>query len=545
MTNMLDSNKALRAASLRQIARSNIQRLRRRENIEANALDLKPSMYNILVALADEKAFLFNSVSRATVLLSSSEKELYNAWESAKRVDATTDPAVGLVDGLLPDGFLVSADDDELEAVKNNYFQVRRNMHSMTLTIAPTMACNFACGYCFQGLDKDLKKIGKGVPDAIYEMVKKHRDSLSDLSVCWYGGEPLMSTTAIYQLSDRLIALSDKTGIEYSASIVTNGYHLTGPTAQQLWARRCSSAQITIDGGRESHDKMRPLISGRGTYDKILENIGSVLDETPMSISIRVNVGRDNLEECQSMLDDFIERGFAARGAISVYFAQIEASTPESGTAFEEGLTKREFNRAVLELTARAQEAGLADITTPPGGILGMCVAAHDNGYVVTANGDIHKCWETAHDGTKRIGTVFEPEKLGGNVNAELWKNWEPFDNPICSSCKILPMCGGMCAHRFIYHGAGDDNSLPCPDWKWNTAEYLFSRAKSLGIVSDAQWLPEQSTALAEQSGERHSPATLKAAQKVVLDRVNTGRERPFDRNFLLKGDGRFFEDAE
>ncbi|WP_372482717.1 SPASM domain-containing protein [Bradyrhizobium ivorense] len=60
----------------------------------------------------------------------------------------------------------------------------------------------------------------------------------------------------------------------------------------------------------------------------------------------------------------------------------------------------------------------------------------------------MHKCWETAHDPSKRTGSIFEPDKLHGSVNASLWSQWTPFDNPVCASCKILPMCGGFCANR-------------------------------------------------------------------------------------------------
>jgi uncharacterized protein len=487
-------------------------------------------------------ALLFNSSLRALSVLDAEESEMYEALNSGMISDVPSNRMRSFAAALLSDGFLLSREYDEKAAFREQYIAERQNKQAMLLTIAPTMACNFACGYCFQGLDKDLTKIGAKVPDGIIDFVSSYADQLTSLSVCWYGGEPLMSAEAIYALSDRLIALCDKKGIDYSASIVTNGYFLDAKTAQKLWSRRCTTAQITIDGGQRSHDRARPLTSGRGTYDTIMKNIGEVLDETPFNIQIRVNVGRENLGDCNQMLDHFVSEKYSDRGSFSVYFAQLEASTAESGSAFTEGLSKADFNRSVIDLSERARQSKLTGIVEAPSGIMGLCIAARDLGYLVTANGDVHKCWETAHDPKKRIGTVFKPDELSDSLNAKLWEAWQPFDNPICAECVIAPMCGGMCAHRFVYQGVGDENALPCPDWKWNTAEYLFSRAVSLGIINQDRWLDGESTVHAEQSGKRHTSATLLAAQQTVLEKVNSEREEPVDRSFILEGDGRLFE---
>ncbi|XSC45556.1 SPASM domain-containing protein [Bradyrhizobium sp. RDT10] len=148
----------------------------------------------------------------------------------------------------------------------------------------------------------------------------------------------------------------------------------------------------------------------------------------------------------------------------------------------------------------------------------------------------MHKCWETAHDPSKRTGSIFEPDKLHGSVNASLWSQWTPFDNPVCASCKILPMCGGFCAHRFIYSNP-TEAALPCPSWKWNTAEYIFSRAKDFGVVSADKWVPEEATVEAKQSGERHSLDSLQAAQARVLEKVSVLHGRQIDSAMLFAGE--------
>src|SRR5262249_9505862 len=161
---------------------------------------------------------------------------------------------------------------------------------SLTLTIAPTMACNFACGYCFQGLNKPAKKMDPDVQNAIVSFVKAKKD-LKSLGIVWYGGEPLMGKDSIFRLSDLLISYCDKNNINYSAGMVSNAWFLNGEMAAQLYTRRVRWVQVTIDGDRETHDRMRPLTSGHGTFDRLLDNIGEALDQTAISINVRVNVG--------------------------------------------------------------------------------------------------------------------------------------------------------------------------------------------------------------------------------------------------------------
>ncbi|PJI54271.1 hypothetical protein CTI14_17420, partial [Methylobacterium radiotolerans] len=520
-----------RAEALEAAARQTLDRVQRRSGTAA-ASRFKVSRYDIPVRLADGASLLFNARTRSLILLSAEESAAYADMAGHGAFAASQVADRLLLQALLGGGHVLGETADELAAVRASYEAARGAKGGLTLTIAPTMACNFACGYCFQGLNKPTKKMTPDVQNAIIDFVKAQRD-LQSLSIVWYGGEPLMGRDSIYRLSDLLIAYCDKNKIAYSAGIVSNAWFLTAEVAAQLHTRRVKWVQVTIDGDRDSHDAMRPLTSGGRTFDRILENIEHTLDETALSIQVRVNVGHRNVDRADAMLDAFAARRLAERGNFNVYFAPIEASTPESGSAFEERLSRAEFNRKVLALEGRARELGFAGIQTPSSGFAGLCVAASRNGYVVAGNGDVHKCWETAHDPSKRTGSIFEPDALNDSVNASLWAQWTPFDNDTCASCKILPMCGGFCAHRFIYNNP-EDSALPCPSWKWNTAEYIFSRAKDLGVVTADQWLPEESTVAAKQSGERQSPASLRASQTRVLEKVSRQHGRSFDRAMLF-----------
>ena len=530
---MVDMRGTRKDEALAAAARRHLERLSRGAGSGADRY--KVSRYDIPVALADGSALLFNSRTRSLVVLSSDEAASYRALTAGGAFAAQDVPDRLFLQVLAGGGHFVGATVDELAEVRRDYEATRAASQSLTLTIAPTMACNLACGYCFQGLNKPSTKMNTEVENAIVAFVKARTD-LKSLHVVWYGGEPLMGKESIFRLSDILIAHCDKHGIAYNAGMVSNSYLLSADVATQLYSRRVKWVQVTIDGDRDTHDVMRPLVSGRGSFDRIINNIGATLDATPLSFSVRINVGRRNVDEVSALLDGFVEKKFAQRGSFNVYFAAIEASTPESGSASTERLEGAEFNRKILALEEKARNLGLASTISPPGGFSGMCVAASNGGYVIGGNGDVHKCWETVHDATKRIGTIFAPDKLGDSVNASAWQQWSPFDNATCSSCKILPMCGGHCAHRFVY-GGPDQQALPCPSWKWNTAEYIFSRAKDLGVTTADKWLAREATVTAKQSGERHSAETLEGCQQRVLEKISARHARVVNRDMLLAGE--------
>ncbi|PVZ72235.1 radical SAM/SPASM domain-containing protein [Pelagibaculum spongiae] len=516
--------------AIKQTARRFRQRYKRPSQFSV-IKNQKISQYNIVVQLSTGDVLLFNSVTRAMSKLTVEEYKSYLLFLDGGTEKYEDYSDISLIAGLSQDGFLVDENIDELELVKNQYFYARKNPEVMTLTIAPTMACNLACGYCFQGQDKDTKKITADIPDHIMGLIDHGSERLKRLSVTWYGGEPLMAKNEIFKLSDRMISYCDKGQIDFSAMIVTNGYFLTAEVASQLYSRRCHAAQVTIDGLQETHDAMRPMLSGRGSFDVIMSNLAEVLEQTPLAISLRVNVGRQNVQECHELLIDLANRKFTEKGNFSVYFAPIDAATVESGTAFDTGLSKLEFSAALADLSEKSRALGLTGEATPPAGILGMCVAAQDNGYVINHLGDVHKCWDTAHDSEKRVGHISDVAALTESDHGRLWQAWTPFDNEVCRSCKILPMCGGHCPHRFVFHGEGDEHALPCPDWKWNTAEYLFSRAKSKGVVVASEWLPEQATCLAEQSGVRHNQHSMQAARNHVFEETGLDVQKFINRS--------------
>ncbi len=512
---------------LRAVARHKFLQLRRGKSIHT-----LPSRFNILVPIRDGSSLLFNSLSRSLCLLSLQETTLYQALVADPSAHDTVVDLKNnnehrvLFKQLSAEGFCISDQLDELSLVQEQYHHARKDESSLGLTIAPTMDCNLACGYCFQGLDKARNAITDELEEKILHLIQNSSEALRRVSITWYGGEPLIKSQRLLTLSKKIIDLCADRNASYSSIVVSNGVYLNAKLAQKLIDHGCHLAQITVDGPAQLHDQMRPTKGGKGSFQLIMGNIGDVLANTTLQVTIRINVGKDNIDACGQLLDELELRGFHQYPQCNVYFAPIDASTEKSGSAFDVALGKDDFNRQIAPYRARAKRMGLINETVSPSGIMGLCVATKNADMVLAPNGEIHKCWETMHEPSQRTGQLIASDAnkiascIDDSQNKRLWDEWSPYDNPVCASCRIVPMCAGACAHRFIYFGSGGTHALPCPEWKWNTAELIFERAMEQGYVNADDWLEEAKTTLSQVAGEFHTPQTMTAARDALWAKI-------------------------
>jgi uncharacterized protein len=143
-------------------------------------------------------------------------------------------------------------------------------------------------------------------------------------------------------------------------------------------------------------------------------------------------------------------------------------------------LTLQEFSQREFELYRAAMQAGFIRLNLPPR-FMGICGATRPGSFVIVANGDLHKCWETVSFPDRRIGHVADTPSRDDAANASRWQNWSPFNIPTCRECSILPNCVGFCSYKFLYKDefAGNAGQLPCPSLRFNIKERILLYAQS------------------------------------------------------------------
>lgn len=266
----------------------------------------------------------------------------------------------------------------------------------MNLIVCPTLGCNFACDYCFQGADKPFNTMSEAVMDGIVNLFQKtlnKRPDLQHVQFVWYGGEPLMGKQIIYDLADRLIAICNKSKITYSAMMVSNGFLMKKDVAKELAARGLNLVQITLDGSEEHHDVRRHLLSKKGTYQKI-GNVEEWIDEIPITVNIRVNIDERNKEDIRNLIDDLETRGLSGKQNFRMYFSPVESMTLGCHNVSEKMMQKMNYGQLEASLYRYAFKKNLTDLPYPMR-FMGICSAIRPYDYIVVPNGDIHKCWDT------------------------------------------------------------------------------------------------------------------------------------------------------
>ena len=102
------------------------------------------------------------------------------------------------------------------------------------------------------------------VEDKLVKFISSNEQA-KQLTVTWFGGEPLLEFKRIVSLTKKMQALN----LDYQADMITNGYLLTEKVVAMLPSLSISSLQITINGMKAVHDSRRCLKLGAPTFDRI------------------------------------------------------------------------------------------------------------------------------------------------------------------------------------------------------------------------------------------------------------------------------------
>jgi uncharacterized protein len=400
---------------------------------------MRQSRYNVVLE-RDELTWIHNGLSGRTVAVPRRD------WSDALAFiggDHERMPAVETLRDLTLARMLVNDDTDELGVLERRFRAGTSDRSAFALTIVTSLGCNFDCPYCFENkpaaiLDEETERL-------LLEVVDAQLPTVERFDVTWYGGEPLLAADRIDRLSEAFLERTRASGVTYSASIVTNGYLLTPEVARRLSSLGVNRVQITLDGPAETHDRMRPLRNGRGTFDVVLENVVACADLIP--ISIRVNLDASNVDEYLRLLDLLVEHGLAGR--VSVNPGHIVAYPDQAGAPSESYgarcFTLPEFADVERAFLAAAYERGLAKPRLP-GPIGSPCTAVRTNDLVVGARGELYKCYDNVGDPREVIGHLRSWRDPNDRVLK--WLRYDPFTDDGCRSCVALPTCMGGCAHH-------------------------------------------------------------------------------------------------
>jgi len=405
----------------------------------------KKSMYNVIIEeLKDARKLIYNTNTGIFGIIDQETFSVYEDISNYRSASVTDKNILNNVDLMLRAGYIVDAEKDELSTLKLERAMRRHKTPILGLTIALTLDCNMNCPYCYE--KKNLLSIGEQQQEQIYSFVKAHFNANPDikgLSIAWYGGEPLLQKEAIYNLSEKLIGLCSESNKEYSASIITNGVLLDRDTANRL-ATDCkvATAQITIDGMKELHNKRRILASGEDSFEIITNNIDACKDL--IRINVRVNTDKENASEIDELVNFFLkEKGWT--GNPSFYLSPVDLSDDSDCTLDKSiclhGEEFADINMKAIHANYAADRASVARSFFPRRKAV-FCAGEGYSNYVIDPEGNYYNCFQ--HVGKKEhiTGHISKPFTVTQNYGKWLLANI----HKKCEGCEYLPMCMGGCA---------------------------------------------------------------------------------------------------
>ncbi len=423
---------------------------------------MKPSRYNYIIPHGDVTLF-FNGITDAFFEVPQERAHIYSAVLASPNLYASSFESFILK--LKNKGFILDDEVDENNLVENKYVD-SLNKDEYRIMILPTYQCNVRCWYCVQH-HQSIR-----MTDETIESIKAlilNVCGMSDIKrvrISWFGGEPLLEYSIVKDLTAYTKAEVEKSGKHFDCDITTNGTLLNEDRILELYECGVSSYQITIDGEKAVHDKIK-VLSNKSAFDTSINNINLIARYTPCTI--RFNYTPENLTP-ERIIEDLMSR-LDVSNLHNINFMLYKVWQANQSDIDEAKVAH------LVELSGRN---GLV----PQLPTCNLCYADHQNFVCIFPNGKVDKCDNKPLDeaqGKIENGQIVWAEDNPSHVSA--YRN----NRYPCRSCKHLPVCWGPCvARRATDLSCADNPECWYDDKDGEITRFILNKcenAKQIGIV--------------------------------------------------------------
>ena len=433
------------------------------------------SQFNVQVPLPDRNAvFLMNTFSDAQLLASPDVTSLLDRISRGE--SAVNDDERESLDALVENGFVIESRAQEAAALDDYFRTLRDDTEQLRVTVLTTLQCNFACDYCFQGdhgdYNKFADKMSLDTARLVVEWIASRMDEVrpEKFVLTLFGGEPLLNLPVAYYLAEQCHALCEARAIQPGISLITNGLLLTPDVVDRLTPYGLFGVKVTLDGDRETHNRMRPLRGRQGTFDRIVENVRQVAHKVP--ITIGGNFDESSVDSYPALLDFLSEQEFAGKIAkinfkpVIKSFAEAAAPTgvipltvvgssgkPLNGTCMTsagagalKGSSVCDSCHFVDEKMAFLRtETRKRGFPTPDGVHMGPCEIHRRHAHTIGPDGSLYICPGFTGAKTESTGHIDGREEEWRQAAAARFQHLTPAKEE-CGDCSFVPVCGGGCS---------------------------------------------------------------------------------------------------
>jgi uncharacterized protein len=285
----------------------------------------------------------------------------------------------------------------------------------------------------------------------------------------------------MYELAERMWDATTARNVRMSISVITNGLLLTSDVVDRLLPCGLVGIKITLDGDRDTHNRMRPLRGGQGTFDRIIENIKAVAGRC--NIAIGGNFDESSVDSYPALLEFLREQEFADK-LVKVNFKPVirmesQPKAPKGilpltpvgangkplngtcmsnvGTGSGTGCDSCDFLDE--KTTYLREETKRHGFPTPDGVHNGPCHVHYGNAKTVGPDGSLYAC--PGFTGERALSTGHidgrrDSQREDALARFEQLHPWKE-----CQDCAFIPVCAGGCVVA-SHTQLGDMNMPTC-----------------------------------------------------------------------------------
>lgn len=365
----------------------------------------------------------------------------------SKYPEADTAEVLDELHRLIDEGSLFAPDIDVPPT-----FALRGVVKSLCLMVAQD--CNLRCKYCFGegGTYGHRAVMSEEVGRAAVDFIIKNSGIRKHCEIDFFGGEPLINFRTVKAVTEYVRQREKDTGKVFKLTLTTNGLLLD--EAAVAWLNDNNiSVVLSLDGRKQVHDAMRPDISGRGTYDRVVKNFKRLVDSRGgNNYYLRGTYTKKNLDFTADVLSA-LDAGFDVLSMEPV----VLKDSPLALTEEDLPTIRAEYDRLTEAYLARHFFFFHFNVDLSNGPCvakrLAGCGAGHEY-FAVAENGDLYPCHQFVGRERYRLGNIFD----GTDKSARHWLRYfresHVLNKPKCRDCWAKFFCSGGChANADLFHG--------------------------------------------------------------------------------------------
>jgi uncharacterized protein len=358
------------------------------------------------------------------------------------------------IDALIAEGTLF-AEDQTYEL--SDFYPDEPRIKALCLHICHD--CNLRCKYCFAGTG-DYKTGNRGFLSVetgrrAVDFVLAQSGPRRNIDIDFFGGEPLMNWDTVVSLTHYCEEQGPLHGKNIRLTITTNAM-LLDEQKRQFIHEHMDNCVLSLDGRPDINNAMRPMISGRGSYDIVSENIKRFVElRGEKSYYVRGTFTRKNTDFSKDVQHIV---------SLGIQQVSVEPVVSPDDTGYNlrmedlEAVFAEYEKLANIMVTSKRRGEGFEffhftiDLDGGPCSFKRLKGCGVGSEYVaVTPDGDIYPCHQFTGEKEFLMGNVHEdPVVLKENVKERFAGLLVPQKDE-CTNCWAKYFCSGGCPANAYY----------------------------------------------------------------------------------------------